>query len=685
MKLDYSYHSNGWNTCAATLTSLVDSHRVALMKTRATTLLVTETKQKGWFRSLALKLISSKTKTSVLDERKASHTSEIDTIVKRPVNTKNSNLHNTSNDNVHSSTLPTTSASPLPFRPTQPVKDLDGTTGILVETTESSNDGYILVDNQEFLELELEPIQSSTITHITDTPDLTALYNEPDAKVDKKNPEDHNHLKLISESEGSNIQYVKPSEPLNNIVSISAPVRSRLPSDKLVCNEKELIAWSSRVIASGFCGPHDIDELVWQCHGIKSRFILHNHVRCNLESVGLLANVNDPYSNNLFDQKYLPLEPEDLAALLVSAIEQANRSQKNYLLNKFKQQEFDTYDTYSTCKKVALNAISSDRFYIEELVRWAGLKTARKMPATDATDDQFEHQSSRMFARTLSSLEQIVSLDSDINKHEVLLLLESIDTTVIFCEFLTLPFEIKKDYRRSPAVDDALHSLNGSFSRLLFANMPITEKIAKEYSDFGTDNFEDVLQVGTLSLMQSIWTFDPSFGKSLSIYAIARVRKAVAEYKDHHPTYEFRTDHEFKYQYGDISEDYMNYNESAIRKDELALPLDIDEMYWDEFPTRCPHIQLQTESEHQASEDGCVEFTLSGQRETVIVGLLKSLTEIEREILCRRFGIGFKSNQSISEISAHTKLTDTQVTKHLNMALKHLRDTLGPLDVSHYL
>jgi RNA polymerase primary sigma factor len=230
-----------------------------------------------------------------------------------------------------------------------------------------------------------------------------------------------------------------------------------------------------------------------------------------------------------------------------------------------------------------------------------------------------------------------------------------------------------------------------ALEKLVKANLRFVVSVAKQYHHSKVP-LNDLINEGNLGLIKAAKMFDETKGFKFISYAVwwirqsimqalaehsrlvripankigelSKINQAVSTMEQHferEPTIEELADF-LKINVDDIK----SANTASIRQSSLDAPFEDDESG--------SLLDVLANPDASPADNG-LENTDSLRVE--LERLLSTLTEREREIIRRFFGIGFEYNQSLEDIAANLGLTRERVRQIKETALKKLRSRTG--------
>lgn len=227
--------------------------------------------------------------------------------------------------------------------------------------------------------------------------------------------------------------------------------------------------------------------------------------------------------------------------------------------------------------------------------------------------------------------------------------------------------------------------------KMIVSNLRLVVKIARRYYNRGME-FSDLIEEGNLGLLRAVEKFDPERGFRFSTYATWWIRQTIEraimnqtrtirlpihvlrelnlylttaremmKKQDHEPTY-----HEIAEALDRSIEDVKN----MMELNEHMVSLDI--MVSGENSQGKPLVEALADKN---AVDPAEVLSNEHMHET-LEGCLALLNEKQREVICRRFGLGGYERQTLEEVGRDVGLTRERVRQIQMSGLKALREIL---------
>lgn len=224
-------------------------------------------------------------------------------------------------------------------------------------------------------------------------------------------------------------------------------------------------------------------------------------------------------------------------------------------------------------------------------------------------------------------------------------------------------------------------------NELVKHNLRLVVSLAKRYMNRGLA-FQDLIQEGNIGLITAVDKFDASKGFKFSTYATYWIKQSISRAimdKSRNIRIPIHTI-ELMSKIKKVERAFQQENGREPKEKEVAEILNLDikkvkEAYsWMRDTTSLDIVVGDDEDATVGSfiEDNSVPFAFAeievDSRNEAIQTILNTLSDREKEIIIRRFGIGRERSETLEEIGADLKLSRERIRQLESDALKKLRN-----------
>lgn len=238
----------------------------------------------------------------------------------------------------------------------------------------------------------------------------------------------------------------------------------------------------------------------------------------------------------------------------------------------------------------------------------------------------------------------------------------------------------------------ALKGDEAARKKMIVSNLRLVVKIARHYYNRGLE-FSDLIEEGNLGLLRAVEKFDPERGFRFSTYATWWIRQTIERAIMNQtrtirlPIHVLRELNSYLSTARELTK--KNNREPSYQEIAAALNKTIDDVknmmelnehmvsldyqVTGEDNTSKPLVEAIADKNALDPADALANETLHENLEQC----LQELNEKQREVLCRRFGLGGYERQTLEEVGQAVGLTRERVRQIQMTALKSLREILA--------
>jgi RNA polymerase sigma-B factor len=205
---------------------------------------------------------------------------------------------------------------------------------------------------------------------------------------------------------------------------------------------------------------------------------------------------------------------------------------------------------------------------------------------------------------------------------------------------------------------------------LVRLHMPLVEQLAQHYSQ-GGPQLDDLVQAGSIGLLNAVDRFDPERGGDLTAYAIPNIKGEIRRYlRDSGSLVRVpRRLQEVNARARKVQGELGMRLGHTPTSSELARELDLDEST---LATALDSEGLRNPLSLSSSDAGGDDGLDASERRLLLAGAFRALDEGERQIVYMRFIDGAESHEIANKLS----ISSRQLSRRLNQALAKMRAAL---------